>query len=193
MEENNVDLIQLDGRRIDKFKNGLNPPRWLIEVLFVLMVLAAICCWTSIMRWMQAHASFCYALMQTVSMTSFYILVMTGMKSLKRPFTILWIIVIMLNLMGLFVMGLSVVPDFIDIGLALSLPIAYLPLGLGIFLVYRGRLQTMGLLMVIRILGVTLLPVVYYLFIPQFPLAILDITVILLEIIYAWSLRRLFA
>ncbi len=192
MEQNNVDHMQPDGRRIDKLEGGLIPPRWLVEVLFVLMVLAAICCWTSIMSWLQAHASFGYALIQTVSMTAFYVLVMAGMKSLKRPFTVLWIIVIVLNLMGLFVMGLSTVPDIIDIGLALCLPIAYLPLGLGIFFVYRGRLQTMGLVMVVRILGVTLLPVIYYLFISQFPLAILDVMVILLEISYAWSLRRLF-
>ena len=72
-------------------------------------------------------------------------------------------------------------------------PLVYIPLGILIYIWYRGRLGQVGLWMVIRILAVILIPVLFYitgLIEHSWGVVLMEVLTIGVDIYYAWVLRR---
>ena len=75
-------------------------PRSLIEVAFICYLLQAVCNWSPLMHWMEGHASWALAIIQTFGELVMYFGLLRGMKPLYRPMTVAWWIVIALNIAG---------------------------------------------------------------------------------------------
>lgn len=74
-----------------------------------------------------------------------------------------------------------------------ALPLIYLPLGILIMVWYRGNLEHAGILMIIRILVVSLVPVAFYLLglLEKTSWRIIqEVITIGVELVYVWVLRR---
>ena len=177
--------------RVNHVDSGL--PRWLIEVAFVCYLLQAASNWTPVMHWMEEHASMALAFVQTFGAVVMYFALLRGMRPLYRPFTVVWWIVIALNLVG-------IVPYFapellytIGLPLAIALMLVYLPFGCLIAFSYRCWLRQVGVWMALYILISSIIPVLSFLIfgpesgIANLPLEIPTIGVI---IIYAWVQRK---
>ena len=177
---------------VDYVDSGL--PRWLIEVAFVCYLLQAAINWAPLMHWMDdARLSWARGIVQTFGAVVMYVGLMRGMKSLYRPFTMWWWIVIALNLAGFVTELVPAIMYSIGLPVAVSLMLVYLPLDCVIAFCYRGRLRQVGIWMALYILISSIIPVVSYLLVgPESGLANLpmEIPTIAVIVIYAWMQRR---
>ena len=176
---------------VDYVDSGL--PRWLIETAFVCYLLQATINWAPILHWMEFHASWVVAIINTFGAVVMYVGLMRGMKPLYRPLTVWWWVVIALNLAGFVTELIPAIMFSVGLPVAVSLMLVYLPLGCAMAFSYRGRLRQVGLWMVLYILISSILPVVSFLLVgPESGLANLpmEIPTIAVIVIYAWMQRR---
>ena len=169
-------------------------PRWLIEVAFVSYLMQAVVSWTDVSLWMEAHRlAWLSGIVRTFGSMVMYIGLMRGMKSLYRPFTVWWWLVIALDFAGFLTDLIPSISDSVGLPVAVSLMLVYLPLGSAITFCYRGRLRQVGIWMVLYILISSLLPVVVVLlFKPEqtVPYLLLEIITAAVVVVYAWVQRR---
>ena len=158
----------------------------MVEVAFCIMVAAAVCCVAPLRDQILAHAPLLNAALQTVGMTVKYFCMMKGMKPLYHPLTILWWVAIAFCLFGFVTMVPGLEGLEFSAATAAFLPLIYLPLGILLCIWYRGRLSQVGMLMVVRVF-VTILP--GWLDHAAGNYALDGITLVV-EILYAWALRR---
>lgn len=186
----NHDKTIAEQRCVNHVKSG--QPRWLIEMAFVCLILQGITTWTPILHWFMEHAPILLAIIQTFGAVVIFYAVMQGMKSLYKPFTYLWWIVIALNLAGFVTTSIPVINEIIGIPIAISLMLVYIPLGCSIAIFYRGRLQQVGIWMVLYILISAIIPVVWFLFANDSSLMdiLLESSTVGVVFIFAWMLRR---
>ena len=185
----NLDYTQDDNRNINCLTSGL--PQWVITVAFIIMVAATICTITQIDLWLKEHASAVIAIINTVGMVTMYYATMRGMKRLYHPLTALWIIVLVLNIISFIsILFESALPE-VSFITACALPLAYLPLGTLITIWYRGRMQQVGIWMIVRILVDFFLPIAWYMLGIGLNDIFLDSIIVVTELIYAWQLYRL--
>lgn len=188
-KNDNLDYTQSALRNISHLDSGL--PKWVITAAFVIMVVAAVCTVTPIDHWMKEHASLGIALINTVGMVAMYYAAMRGMKRLYHPLTALWIIVLVLNIVSFISILFEAALPEVSFIIACALPLAYLPLGALIIIWYRGRLQQVGIWMIVRILVVFLLPIAWYLLGVGLNDLFMDAIIVIIELIYAWQFYRL--
>ena len=188
-KNDNLDYTQSALRNISHLDSGL--PKWVITAAFVIMVVAAVCTVTPIDHWMKEHASLGIALINTVGMVAMYYAAMRGMKRLYHPLTALWIIVLVLNIVSFISILFEAALPEVSFIIACTLPLAYLPLGALIIIWYRGRLQQVGIWMIVRILVVFLLPIAWYLLGIGLDDLFMDAIIVIIELIYAWQFYRL--
>lgn len=188
-KNDNLDYTQSALRNISHLDSGL--PKWVITAAFVIMVVAAVCTVTQIDHWMKEHASLGIALINTVGMVAMYYAAMRGMKRLYHPLTALWIIVLVLNIVSFVSILFEAALPEVSFIIACALPLAYLPLGALIIIWYRGRLQQVGIWMIVRILVVFLLPIAWYLLGIGLDDLFMDAIIVIIELIYAWQFYRL--
>lgn len=186
---NNLDYTQSTLRNINHLTSGL--PQWVITVAFIIMVAAAICTITQIDYWLKEHASAVIAIINTLGMLIMYYAAMRGMKRLYRPLTALWIIVLALNIIGFFAIFFETALPEASFITACALPLAYLPLGTLITIWYRGRMQQVGIWMIVRILVDFFLPIAWYMLGIGLNDIFLDSIIVVTELIYAWQFYRL--
>ncbi len=188
--DKNHDKTIAEQRCVNHVKSG--QPRWLIEMAFVCLILQGITTWTPILHWFMEHAPILLAIIQTFGAVVMFYAVMQGMKSLYKPFTYFWWIVIALNLAGFVTTSIPVINEIIGIPIAISLMLVYIPLGCSIAIFYRGRLQQVGIWMVLYILISAIIPVVWFLFANDSSLMdiLLESSTIGVVFIFAWMLRR---
>ena len=177
--------------RVNYVESGL--PRWLIEAAFVCLLLQAASNWTPLLHWMEENAPLALAFIQTFGALVMYIGLMRGMRSLYRPMTVAWWILIALNIAGFLP---YVVPGLLyafGLPLAVSLMLIYLPLGMAIAICYRGRLRWVGVCMALYILISSIVPVLSFLiFGPESGLTNLPLEIPTIGVIavYGWAMRR---
>ena len=188
--DKNHDKTIAEQRCVNHVESG--QPRWLIEMAFVCLILQGITTWTPILHWFMEHAPILLAIIQTFGAVVMFYAVMQGMKSLYKPFTYLWWIVIALNLAGFVTTSIPVINEIIGIPIAISLMLVYIPLGCSIAIFYRGRLQQVGIWMVLYILISAIIPVVWFLFANDSSLMdiLLESSTVGVVFIFAWMLRR---
>ena len=186
---NNLDYTQSTLRNINHLTSGL--PQWVITVAFIIMVAAAICTITQIDYWLKEHASAVIALINTVGMVIMYYATMRGMKRLYHPLTALWIIVLVLNIISFISILIEPALPEVSFITACALPLAYLPLGTLITIWYRGRMQQVGIWMIVRILVDFFLPIAWYMLGIGINNLFLDSIIVIVELIYAWQFFRL--
>ena len=186
---NNLDYTQSTLRNINHLTSGL--PQWVITVAFIIMVAAAICTITQIDYWLKEHASAVIALINTVGMVIMYYATMRGMKRLYHPLTALWIIVLVLNIISFISILIEPALPEVSFITACALPLAYLPLGTLITIWYRGRMQQVGIWMIVRILVDFFLPIAWYMLGIGLNNLLLDSIIVIVELIYAWQFFRL--
>ena len=177
--------------RVNYVESGL--PRWLIEVAFVCYLMHAVINWAPLMHWMEVHASWASAIIQTFGALVMYYGLMKGMRPLYRPMTIAWWIVIVLNIAGFIPLLFPVLAGPVGLPIAVSLMLVYLPFGCTIAYNYRGRLRQVGIWMALYILISSIIPVVSFLLVgPESGLANLpmEIPTIGVIAIYGWVQRR---
>ena len=137
------------------------------------------------------HASAVIAIINTVGMVTMYYATMRGMKRLYHPLTALWIIVLVLNIISFIsILFESALPE-VSFITACALPLAYLPLGTLITIWYRGRMQQVGIWMIVRILVDFFLPIAWYMLGIGLNDIFLDSIIVVTELIYAWQFYRL--
>ena len=186
---NNLDYTQSTLRNINHLTSGL--PQWVITVAFIIMVAAAICTITQIDYWLKEHASAVIALINTVGMVIMYYATMRGMKRLYHPLKALWIIVLVLNIISFISILIEPALPEVSFITACALPLAYLPLGTLITIWYRGRMQQVGIWMIVRILVDFFLPIAWYMLGIGLNVIFLDSIIVVTELIYAWQFYRL--
>lgn len=188
--DKNHDKTIAEQRCVNHVESG--QPRWLIEMAFVCLILQGITTWTPILHWFMEHAPILLAIIQTFGAVVMFYAVMQGMKSLYKPFTYLWWIVIALNLAGFVTTSIPVINEIIGIPIAISLMLVYIPLGCSIAIFYRGRLQQVGIWMVLYILISAIIPVVWFLFANDSSLMdiLLESSTVGVVFIFAWMLRK---
>ena len=177
--------------RVNHIDSGL--PRWLIEAAFVCYLLQAAINWTPMMHWMEAHAPLASAVIQTFGALVMYFGLMRGMKSLYRPMTVAWWIVIALNVAGFVTSAIPAIMYAIGLPVAVSLMLVYLPFGCAIAYNYRGRLRQVGIWMALYILISSIVPVLWFLLgAPDSGIInhMMEISTIGVIVIYAWVQRR---
>ena len=180
--------------RIDSLESGL--PHLVLNSAFVIMVLAALCSYHTVNEWLLAHAPLLNAVLTTLGMVVIYYACLRGMKPLPHPLTWLWWAAIGLNLAGFVLSCFGEALHAVNAAAATALPLVYLPLGILLFVWYRGQLASAGLWMVIRILVVNLVPVFFYmagLLDTTWGLIVMEVVTICVDIWYAWTLRRVLA
>lgn len=186
----NLDYTENDNRFINHLYSGM--PRWVITAGFIIMVVAAICTITAIDHWLKEHAPVAIALINTVGMVTMYYATMRSMKRLYHPLTVWWIIVLVLNIVSFFSILFEAALPEVSFVVACALPLAYLPLGALIIIWYRGRLQQVGIWMIVRILVIFLLPIAWYMTLgAALDNLIMDAIIVIIELIYAWQFYRL--
>lgn len=185
----NLDYTQSALRNINHLDSGL--PKWVITAAFVIMVVAAICTISEIDLWLKEHAPVAIALINTVGMVTMYYATMRGMKRLYHPLTAWWMIVLVLNILSFICILFEAALPEVSFIVACALPLAYLPLGALIIIWYRGRLQHVGIWMIVRILVVFLLPIAWYMLEIGLSNLVMDAIIVIIELIYAWQFYRL--
>ena len=177
--------------RVNYVDSGM--PRWLIEAAFVCCLMQAVCNWSPLLHWMEEHASWALAVIQTFGALVMYIGLLQGMKPLYRPMTVGWWIVIALNIAGFVAVLIPALMGPVGLPVAVSLMVVYLPLGCAIAYCYRGRLRQVGIWMALYILISSIVPVLTYLLFPAdswIGNLSLEVPTIAVIVIYAWVLRR---
>ena len=169
---------------INKVDSGM--PRWLIELGFVLFVAQAVCTENTIYNWIESHGmEIPRSIIFLIGDLILYYGMMVGMKPLRRPFTALWWILIVLDMAGNITFIAS--DSIVNLVLAIANPLAFLPLGFAIAFFYRGWLQWVGILMVGYMVTMIILPIMLY---PFLPILLVDIIAIAGQIAFGWSMRR---
>ncbi len=177
--------------RVNHVNSGL--PRWLIEAAFFSYLLQAAINYTPLMQWIEANAPTASAAIQTFGALVMYYGLMRGMKQLYRPMTMVWWIVIALNIAGFVPLMFPFLKETVGLPIAVSLILVYLPFGISIAFNYRGRLCQVGIWMALYILISSTIPIISFLLVGQesglnnLAMEIPTITVI---VIYAWVQRR---
>jgi len=120
-----------------------------------------------------------------------YYATMRGMKRLYHPLTALWIIVLVLNIISFISILIEPALPEVSFITACALPLAYLPLGTLITIWYRGRMQQVGIWMIVRILVDFFLPIAWYMLGIGLNDIFLDSIIVVTELIYAWQFYRL--
>ena len=177
--------------RIDYLDSGLSRP--VIEAAIIIMYASAILSYSPVSCWMSERIPFVQALINTVGMVIVYYAYLRGMKPLQHPLTVLWWITIGFNILGFVFTCLGDSASMADASVAASLPLIYLPLGILIIVWYRGNLEHAGILMIIRILVVSVVPVAFYLLglLEKTSWRIIqEVITIGVELVYVWTLRR---
>ena len=177
--------------RVNYVDSGM--PRWLIEAAFVCCLMQAVCNWSPLLHWMEEHASWALAVIQTFGALVMYIGLLRGMKPLYRPMTVGWWIVIALNIAGFVAVLIPALMGPVGLPVAVSLMVVYLPLGCAIAYCYRGRLRQVGIWMALYILISSIVTVLTYLLFPAdswIGNLSLEVPTIAVIVIYAWVLRR---
>ena len=169
---------------INKVDSGM--PRWLIELGFVLFVLQAVSTESTITNWIESNGlTIPRSIIFLIGDLILYYSMMVGMKPLRRPFTTLWWILIVVDTAGNITFAL---PDsIINLALAIANPLVFLPLGFAIAFFYRGWLQWVGILMVGYMVTMIILPIMLY---PFLPILLVDIIAIAGQVVFGWSMRR---
>ena len=180
-------MLANDKRRsiyINKVESGL--PRWLIEVGFIFFVIQAINTSYDISEWVDANGlQVPVRLIVLAGDIILYYAMMHGMKSLVRPFTVLWWIFMLVVAAGDIT---STLPEsIIDLALAVATPLVFLPLGISIAFFYRSWLQWVGILMVAHMVTMIIFPIMFYDLIPY---VIVDIIGIAVVIALGWTMRK---
>jgi len=169
-------------------------PRWLIEVAFVFYLLQAVVDWGPLLHWFEAaNLTWVRGIIQTFGALVMYVGLLRGMKTLYRPMTIAWLIVIVLNIAGFITEMIPAIMFTVGLPVAVSLVLVYVPLGVAIAVSYRGRLRWVGIWMALYIFISSIFPIVsLLLFGPESGLANLplEIPTIAVIVIYAWVQRR---
>ena len=124
-------------------------------------------------------------------MVTMYYATMRGMKRLYHPLTAWWVIVLVLNILSFICILFEAALPEVSFIVACALPLAYLPLGALIIIWYRGRLQQVGIWMIVRILVVFLLPIAWYMLEIGLSNLVMDAIIVIIELIYAWQFYRL--
>lgn len=169
---------------INKVDSGM--PRWLIELSFVLFVAQAVSTENTIFNWIESHGmEIPRSIIFLIGDLILYYGMMVGMKPLRRPFTTLWWILIVLDMAGNITFIAS--DSIIDMVLAIANPLAFLPLGFAIAFFYRGWLQWVGILMVGYMVTMIIFPIMLD---PFLPVLLIDIIAIAGQIAFGWSMRR---
>ena len=177
--------------RVNYVESGL--PRWLIEAAFVCYLLHAASNWTPWLSWMETNVPMALAFIQTFGALVMYVGLMRGMRTLYRPMTVAWWIVIVLNIAGIVPYCAPELCYTIGLPLAVSLMLIYLPLGLAIAICYRGRLRWVGVWMALYIFISSIFPVLSFLiFGPESGMANLPLEIPTIGVIalYGWVQRR---
>lgn len=170
---------------IDKVDSGI--PRWLIEVGFALFVIQALNTAYDISEWVNANGlQETVWLMVLASDVILYYAMMRGMRSLARPFTMLWAIMIVVVAAGDITSIFTA--SIIELALAVATPLVFLPLGFAITYFYRGRLQWVGILMIAHMVTMIILPIMLY---DVIPYVIIDIIGIAVVIALGWTMRKM--
>lgn len=170
---------------IDKVDSGI--PRWLIEVGFALFVIQALNTAYDISEWVNANGlQETVWLMVLASDVILYYAMMRGMRSLARPFTMLWAIMIVVVAAGDITSIFTA--SIIELALAVATPLVFLPLGFAITYFYRGRLQWVGILMIAHMVTMIILPIMLY---DVIPYIIIDIIGIAVVIALGWTMRKI--
>lgn len=170
---------------IDKVDSGI--PRWLIEVGFALFVIQALNTAYDISEWVNANGlQETVWLMVLASDVILYYAMMRGMRSLARPFTMLWAIMIVVVAAGDITSIFT--ESIIELALAVATPLVFLPLGFAITYFYRGRLQWVGILMIAHMVTMIILPIMLY---DVIPYVIIDIIGIAVVIALGWTMRKI--
>ena len=169
---------------INKVDSGM--PRWLIELGFVLFVAQAVSTENTIFNWIESHGmEIPRSIIFLIGDLILYYGMMVGMKPLRRPFTTLWWILIVVDTAGNITFAL---PDsIINLALAIANPLVFLPLGFAIAFFYRGWLQWVGILMVGHMVTMIILPIMFD---PFLPILLIDLIAIAGQIAFGWSMRR---
>lgn len=169
---------------INKVDSGM--PRWLIELGFVLFVAQAVSTENTIFNWIESHGmEIPRSIVFLIGDLILYYGMMVGMKPLRRPFTTLWWILIVLDMAGNITFIAS--DSIIDLVLAIANPLAFLPLGFAIAFFYRGWLQWVGILMVGYMVTMIILPIMLA---PFLSILLIDLIAIAGQIAFGWSMRR---
>jgi hypothetical protein len=169
---------------INKVDSGM--PRWLIELGFVLFVAQAVCTENTIFNWIESNGmEIPRSILFIIGDLILYYGMMVGMKPLRRPFTTLWWILIVLVMAGNITFIAS--DSIIDLVLAIANPLAFLPLGFAIAFFYRGWLQWVGILMVGHMVTMIILPIMLA---PFLSILLIDLIAIAGQIAFGWSMRR---
>ena len=169
---------------INKVDSGM--PRWLIELGFVLFVAQAVSTENTIFNWIESHGlEIPRSIIFLIGDIILYYGMMVGMKPLRRPFTTLWWILIVLDMAGNITFIAS--DSIIDLVLAIANPLAFLPLGFAIAFFYRGWLQWVGILMVGHMVTMIFFPIMLA---PFLSILLIDLIAIAGQIAFGWSMRR---
>ena len=169
---------------INKVDSGM--PRWLIELGFVLFVAQAVSTENTIFNWIESHGmEIPRSIVFLIGDLILYYGMMVGMKPLRRPFTTLWWILIVLDMAGNITFIAS--DSIINLVLAIANPLAFLPLGFAIAFFYRGWLQWVGILMVGYMVTMIILPIMLA---PFLSILLIDLIAIAGQIAFGWSMRR---
>ena len=169
---------------INKVDSGM--PRWLIELGFILFVAQAVCTENTIYNWIESHGmEIPRSIIFLIGDIILYYGMMVGMKPLRRPFTTLWWILIVLVMAGNITFIAS--DSIINLVLAIANPLAFLPLGFAIAFFYRGWLQWVGILMVGYMVTMIIIPIMLY---PFLPTLLVDLIAVAGQIAFGWSMRR---
>ena len=169
---------------INKVDSGM--PRWLIELGFALFVAQAVSTENTIFNWIESHGmEIPRSIVFLIGDLILYYGMMVGMKALRRPFTTLWWILIVLDMAGNITFIAS--DSIIDLVLAIANPLAFLPLGFAIAFFYRGWLQWVGILMVGYMVTMIILPIMLA---PFLSILLIDLIAIAGQIAFGWSMRR---
>ena len=103
----------------------------------------------------------------------------------------MWIIVLVLNIISFISILFEPALPEVSFITACALPLAYLPLGTLITIWYRGRMQQVGIWMIVRILVDFFLPIAWYMLGIGLNDIFLDSIIVVTELIYAWQFYRL--
>jgi hypothetical protein len=169
---------------INKVESGL--PRWLIEVGFVCFVIQALNSGYDIAKWVNANGLQMpvWAIVLAGDMILYYAM-MRGMKPLVRPFTVLWWIFMVVVVAGDIT---AMFPEsVVDLALAVATPLVFLPLGFMITYFYRGKLQWVGILMILHMVTMIIFPIMLYDLIPYIIVDIIGIAVVIAR---GWTMRK---
>ena len=170
---------------INNVESGM--PRWLIEVGFVMMAIQAVSTAYDVSSWIETNGMVIpRAVVFLLGDIILYYAMMRGMKPLRHPYTWMWWLLIVLNVIGDIT---YILPESIlNLAVAVAQPLAYLPLGISIGCFYRGRLQWVGILMVAFMVTMIILPIMLNDFIPYI---ITDALGTITLIALAWTMRKL--